>query len=431
MESPFNAVEVLKRLRNTQSGGGVRSNETLFNETKVYLLNATITFFFLFTFQSQVTEETITPVVTAPVATVKIEEKSKLSKFKSTNNLINSSPTAMNNLFNSLLLASANSSSTYTDNSNAFEPVNNTTSQNNVNSNNHMTKNATAVSPSKDIKLLENENKELKLKNNESITKIARLENICNDLKTKHDEVGKYSLLNSSSLTFLLTFLLTYVFTSIVLSNTDLRGKIALLTVQLSHYTSATAVKQMNQSISSAYSLPYPSATSVSNTINKSKSTSNNNSTLDRPTISEIQRRITTPPSDYNLSLRRNIHSPHLFTQADPSSKNTKKISGFHISTGANNKNKKTVFSAMNHQYQEEKQQYNQESEPYTPNQLTHSNIIKNQNFNNLKNDINNIEPIIPRHNSFDNRRSSMESWNDDGDTIPVIEVDLRFGDPM
>jgi hypothetical protein len=94
-------------------------------------------------------------------------------------------------------------------------------------------------------------------------------------------------------------------------------------------------------------------------------------------------------------------------------------------------KNKKTVFSAMNHQYQEEKQQYNQESEPYTPNQLTHSNIIKNQNFNNLKNDINNIEPIIPRHNSFDNRRSSMESWNDDGDTIPVIEVDLRFGDPM
>ena len=48
MESPFNAVEVLKRLRNTQSGGGVRSNETLFNETKVYLLNATITFFFLY-----------------------------------------------------------------------------------------------------------------------------------------------------------------------------------------------------------------------------------------------------------------------------------------------------------------------------------------------------------------------------------------------
>ncbi len=204
-----------------------------------------------------------------------------------------------------------------------------------------------------------------------------------------------------------------------------------MLTVQLSHYTSATAVKQMNQSISSAYSLPYPSATSVSNTTNKSKSTSNNNSTLDRPTISEIQRRITTPPSDYNLSLRRNIHSPHLFTQADPSSKNTKKISGFHISTGANNKNKKTVFNAMNHQYQEEKQQYNQESEPYTPNQLTHSNIVKNQNFNNLKNDINNIESIIPRHNSFDNRRSSMESWNDDGDTIPVIEVDLRFGDPM
>lgn len=377
---------MLKRLRNTQSGGGVRNNETLFNETKV-------------------PEETIIPVVTAPVATVKIEEKSKLSKFKSTNNLINSSPTAMNNLFNSLLLASANSNSTYTDNSNVFEPVNNATSQNNVNSNNHMTRNATVVSPSKDVKLLENENKELKLKNNELITKIAHLENICNDLKIKHDEV--------------------------VLSNTDLRGKIALLTVQLSHYTSATAVKQMNQSISSAYSLPYPSATSVSNTTNKSKATSNNNSTLDRPTISEIQRRITTPPSDYNLSLRRNIHSPHLFTQADPSSKNTKKISGFHISTGANNKNKKTVFNAMNHQYQEEKQQYNQESEPYTPNQLTHSNIVKNQNFNNLKNDINNIESIIPRHNSFDNRRSSMESWNDDGDTIPVIEVDLRFGDPM
>ena len=118
----------------------------------------------------------------------------------------------MNNLFNSLLLASANSNSTYTDNSNAFEPVNNTTSQNNVNSNNHMTRNATVVSPSKDIKLLENENKELKLKNNELITKIAHLENICNDLKTKHDEVGKYSLFNSFSLIFFI-YLLRHIFT--------------------------------------------------------------------------------------------------------------------------------------------------------------------------------------------------------------------------
>ena len=61
--------------------------------------------------------------------------------------------------------------------------------------------------------------------------------------------------------------------------------------------------------------------------------------------------------------------------------------------------------------------------------QLTHSNIVTNQNFNNLKNDINNIEAIRPRNNSLENRRSGVESWNDDGDSIPVIEVDLRYVD--
>ena len=45
------------------------------------------------------------------------------------------------------------------------------------------------------------------------------------------------------------------------------------------------------------------------------------------------------------------------------------------------------------------------------------------------KNDINNIEPIISRRDSMENRRSSLESWNDDGDSVPVIEVDLRFND--
>lgn len=125
--------------------------------------------------------------------TAKTEEKSKLSKFKTTNTLINSSPTAINNLFNSLLLASANASSTYTDNSIAMESLSSLANQQNVNSNNlsHTAKKATAASPSKDTKLLENENKELKLKNNELITKIAHLENICNDLKLKHEDVGK------------------------------------------------------------------------------------------------------------------------------------------------------------------------------------------------------------------------------------------------
>ena len=105
----------------------------------------------------------------------------------------------MNNLFNSLLLASANATSTYADNS-TIEPLSNLANQQNVNSNNlsHTAKKTTVVSPSKDIKLLENENKELKLKNNELITKIAHLENICNDLKLKHDDVGKLAYNNSS-----------------------------------------------------------------------------------------------------------------------------------------------------------------------------------------------------------------------------------------
>ncbi len=183
----------------------------------------------------------------------------------------------------------------------------------------------------------------------------------------------------------------------------------------------------MNHSMSSAYSLPHPSSTPITNiTNNKSANTS---SSLDRPTISEIQRRITTPPSDYNLSLRRNIHSPHLFTQADPSSKNTKKVTGFHVTNGANNKTKNTVFNKLNQQFHEEKQKsHHKNNVPFTP-QLTQSNIINNQNFINLKNDISNIESIIPRNNSLENRRSSMESWNDDGDSIPVIEVDLRYAD--